>query len=90
MGGRSGWWLLLLSILYFANTLVGGIASVVFFFLFVGPKIAVTRGKSPWLGPLLFLPPISFVVWGYLAFSKDTGGSLKLPMSRGVPSASGS
>jgi hypothetical protein len=90
MGGRSAWWLLLYIVGGVAgcliSTFVGGLIAlmktlqvlvllgVVFVAGFVGPGIAYRCGKSGWWGPGLFIPPVSLLVWPYLALSPSKSG----------------
>ena len=68
IAGRSAWWLLLFVVLGLLNKTIG-VASVLIFELILCIGIAEARGKSVWVGLLLFLPFVNLFVLGYLAFA---------------------
>jgi hypothetical protein len=87
IGGVSYLWLLVL-LLSFVPLL--GMAVDIFFICYIWYNIAQARGKPAWLGILMLLPVINFIVMGYLAFSRveveakdvkapafDIGGAIK-------------
>ena len=71
MGGLPSWWLIPLFLADGFHPLAAAIGNAVFFFGFVGPGIAHALRKPWWIGPLLFLYPLAFLVWAYLAFSTE-------------------
>ena len=57
---RPGWWLLLFFI-PFVNIVIA---------IIVWMGVAEARGKSNWIGVLMIVPVVNFIVPGYLAFSE--------------------
>lgn len=58
---KPGWWVLLFFI-PFINLIIG---------ILVWMEISKAVGKPEWLGILMIITPINFIIPGYLAFSKS-------------------